>query len=423
MARKKVLVFPCGSEIALEIHRSLINSIHFELIGANSVPDHGRFVFENYIGDVPFVTDNAFIPTIKEIVQREHIDFIYPAMDSVIAKLKENEAELGCEVIASPKETAAICLSKELTYAAMKGTVNLPAIYTVDSIPAFPVFCKPKIGYGARGARKISDMDTLRQHLAEHSDSMILEYLQGEEYTVDCFTDRTGKLIFAGARVRARISNGISVNTRPVENNDEFVEIAEKINEVLTFRGAWFVQLKRRSNGELVLLELASRLGGSSALFRARGINFAQLSLFDAMGIPVSIIDNAYNVELDRALDNRYKLAITYNEVFIDFDDTIILEKTYYNPHAMSFLYDCKNRKIKLSLLSCHHGKLDDALEKFHLAPLFDRIFHVEEGKTKADYVDNPNAIFIDDSFAERKRVHDRCGIPVFSVDMLETLS
>jgi hypothetical protein len=32
------------------------------------------------------------------------------------------------------------------------------------------------------------------------------------------------------------------------------------------------------------------------------------------------------------------------------------------------------------------------------------------------------NAIFIDDSFAERKKVHDVLGIPVYDVDMVESL-
>ena len=59
--KKNILVFPCGSEVALEIHRSLRYSSHFNLIGASSVDDHGRFVFESYIDGLPFFTDEGFI--------------------------------------------------------------------------------------------------------------------------------------------------------------------------------------------------------------------------------------------------------------------------------------------------------------------------------------------------------------------------
>ena len=53
--KKRILVFPCGSEIGLEVNRALSNDIHFEMYGASSLPDHGKFVFKNYIEGVPFV--------------------------------------------------------------------------------------------------------------------------------------------------------------------------------------------------------------------------------------------------------------------------------------------------------------------------------------------------------------------------------
>ena len=58
--KKNILVFPCGSEIALEIYKSLKYSIHFNLIGASSVEDHGRFVYENYIGNLPYISQERY---------------------------------------------------------------------------------------------------------------------------------------------------------------------------------------------------------------------------------------------------------------------------------------------------------------------------------------------------------------------------
>ena len=52
---KNVLVFPCGSEIGLEVNRALANSTHFKLYGGNSVDDHGKFVYKNYISGIPFI--------------------------------------------------------------------------------------------------------------------------------------------------------------------------------------------------------------------------------------------------------------------------------------------------------------------------------------------------------------------------------
>jgi hypothetical protein len=77
----RVLVFPCGSEVALEIYRSVKYSTHVELIGANSVDDHGKFVYENYVDGVPFVDSEDLIPHLKQLVEEQSIDAIYPAMD------------------------------------------------------------------------------------------------------------------------------------------------------------------------------------------------------------------------------------------------------------------------------------------------------------------------------------------------------
>lgn len=286
----------------------------------------------------------------------------------------------------------------------------------------YPCFCKPKIGYGSRGVKKIDNRGQLIEHLEKNPRSLVLEYLSGNEYTVDCFTDKYGKLLFYGARERRRIQNGISVNTLPIHDNGEFKEIVERINEKLSFRGAWFVQLKRNGEGELVLLEIASRFAGSSGLYRARGINFAQLTLFDAMGYDVSIIDNKFDVEMDRALDGVFKINIEYDELFIDYDDTIILHGEKYNEEAMRLLYKMKNQGVRITLLTSHEGNLEESLRENRLYGMFDRVIHISKEENKADFIDNRNAIFIDDSFAERKRVLEQTGIPVFGVDMIGSL-
>ena len=45
----------------------------------------------------------------------------------------------------------------------------------------------------------------------------------------------------------------------------------------------------------------------------------------------------------------------------------------------------------------------------------------LKDGEEKTDHIEG-DAIFIDDSFAERRRVKEACGIPVFDVDMVESL-
>lgn len=421
--KKNILVFPCGSEIALEIHRSLKHSTHFNLIGGSSVDDHGKFIFENYIECIPFITDEGFIPAIKKIVEDKKIDAIYPAMDAVIALLKKHEKDLGCRIISADLKTVETCLSKSQTYKQLNDVIKVPEVFEVSKVDRFPVFGKPDIGYGSRGVRKIDTSEALKEFVSSNADSILCEYLPGEEFTVDCFTDRNGKLLYSMPRLRRRVMNGISVNTTPYEGNStEFSNIVEAINQKIKFQGAWFVQLKRDYEGKLTLLEIAARLGGSSSLSRGKGVNLAQLTLFDAFGYDVSLIENKYNIELDRALDTIFKIDINYREVFCDFDDCLLIDEKYINTELITFLYQCINEDRKLTLLTKHANDINETLHKFRLAGVFDRVIHITGEDKKTTYIDNKDAIFIDDSFAERAAVRNELDIPVFSVDMVKCL-
>ena len=422
--KKNILIFPCGSEIALEINRSLKYSTYFNLIGGNSVDDHGRFVFKNYIGDIPFITDSHFIPAIKEIVKRNKIDAIYPAMDSVIVELKRHENDIGCKIISSDLEIVELCLSKRKTYERLKNIIKVPKLYYYSQVKKFPVFGKPNIGYGSRGVKKIETTETLKEYIDNNSDALLCEYLSGEEYTVDCFTDKNGKLLFYAPRIRKRIMNGISVNTvHYSDQNNEFEQIVKKINNEIRFRGAWFVQLKRNELNELVLLEIAARFGGSSSLFRAKGINFTQLTLFDFFDYNVSIIENDYFVELDRALDNVFKIDIQYNEVFCDFDDCLIIDEKYVNTELISFLYQCFNENKKITLLTRHRNDIEASLKKFRLCSIFYKIIYIDmKNNNQIDCFDNIESIYISASFTNRKIVQEKYMIPVFALDNIPML-
>ncbi len=417
-----ILVFPYGSEIALEVAQSLLYDRHFHLIGCGSIKDHGRFVFNDQIDDLPWENDSLFLPAIKKIIRERRIDMVYPAMDSSILRLKAAENFLECRVVGSDLQTIRICSSKLETYKCLSDVVRTPKVYASDEKPEYPVFGKPAIGYGSRGVRKINSDQEYKIYCDSTKNAIICEFLPGEEYTIDCFSDRHGCLLFCGPRIRARTMNGISVYTYTLPCSSEFHEAAKAINSKLSPRGAWFFQMKRNKDNELTLLEVAARFGGSSALYRARGVNFAQLTLWDALDYDVSVSTDNFFVEMDRALDNKFIIDIHYNEVFMDFDDTVLLEGKYYNPVIMHFIFQCRNRQIPITLISKHKGDLDTLLQKLGIQFIFYRILHLDEKDDKTKFIDNTDAIYIDDSFAERVRIRDRCHIPVFGLDMVAAL-
>ena len=280
---------------------------------------------------------------------------------------------------------------------------------------------KPDVGQGSKGTNKVSTREEIDFYFQKDPTLLVLEYLPGKEYTVDCFTDRNGILLFAEGRERIRINNGISVNSKQI-NNPKFQDLAQKINKTLSFQGVWFFQVKERESGELVLMEIAPRIAGTMALFRARGINFTQLSLFDRMGFEVKILDNKLDIEIDRALFARYHIKENYDYVYIDFDDTIIVDNIV-NTDIIKFLYQARNMEKKIILITKHKKDINKTLFKFAISEqLFDEIIILNQSDKKSSLIKNANSIFIDDSFAERKEVLEALKIPVFGLDAIEAL-
>ena len=400
--KKKVLIYPCGTEIAFEIYNSVKYSTFFEVYGGSSDYDHGHFVYERLVERLPFITDNSSRDEVRkfnEAVKSYGFDFIYPAMDGVLTVFARYREELDAVLVAPDAFTSEATRRKSKTYELLEDIIPLPRLYKEDEIPEkYPVFTKPDIAQGSKGARRIDTKEALLslRSSGEISDNLVLEYLPGKEYTIDCFTNLEGKLVYARGRGRNRIKTGI--------------------------RGGWFFQLREAENGELKLLEVSARIAGTSAITRNIGVNLPLLTLFTFSGQNIEeIIVNDYKIELDRAFANSYRISLEYDRVYIDFDDTLIWNGKV-NLRLISFMYQCLNEGKKLILITRHDGDLTEKLIKYRLTNLFDEIIHLNKTEQKSDFIDKTGAILIDDSYGERKEVHKKLGIPVFDVPMTECL-
>lgn len=426
----RVLVFPGGTEIGLEIFRSLAYSAHVELFGATSLQvDSGVTFFKKYFRGLPFVTDPNFVSVFIELLEKESIDFVFPAHDTVGLVLSEIRDQLPCDVLISPFETCVICRNKRETYTFFYGILPVPKMYDdVMSIDSYPVFVKPAVGEGSRGTCLAQTREELIGFKATKNDYLYLEYLPGEEYTVDCFTDREGNLRFVGARERVHVDRGISTYTRIVDKT-EFEGYAKLINSRLCLRGAWFFQMKRNRQGKLVLLEIAPRVSGGMGVFRNRGVNLPLLTLYDAMNLPVRIYEQDCVNAMHRALANYPRReggqsngeSLTFTEVYVDFDDTILIREKL-NPLIVVFLVQCKNQSIPVYLLTRHKGDVRVKLEQWGLLSFFRDVLFIDEFVRKSTRITGERPILIDDSFSEREEVYCTLGIPTFGVEMLEGL-
>jgi len=421
--KKNIMVFPCGSEIGLEVYRALGKAKEVVLYGASSASDHGEFVYENYISGLPFVSSTQFIIEINHVITKYMIDYIIPAHDLVVRAFAEavDQGRLACKVLTSPYQTCVVCCSKRITNQLFSGKIIVPKLYeTLGEVVEWPVFLKPDVGCGSRGTAIAFNRGEAEYYMARSDKLLIFEYLPGKEFTVDCFTDSRGCLRFCGGRERVRISNGISVRTVPVDNK-QLSDLAEIINRTLKFRGMWFFQVKEDKNGQLALMEIAPRVAGAMGLYRNLGVNFALLSIYDAEGYELEVVRNDIPIVFDRALESRFKMNIQYDHVYLDYDDCLIINDKV-NLQMIAFLYQCLNHGVGITLLTRHIGDLDASLQRHRIRFIFDHVVRVNDAMPKYKYMTKANAIFIDDSFAERLSAHKEKHIASFAPDAIEAL-
>jgi hypothetical protein len=420
--KEHVLVLPGGTEIALEIWKSLKDCKDIRLYSAGAdVSNHAPYVFAQHF-IVPNVHDPKWVDELNQIIIKQGIGYVFPAHDDVVVGLAQNAERINAQIVSSPLETCLIARSKSQSYHVLADIVPVPTLYNdLETIDQYPVFVKPDKCQGSQDTHIVPSKDQLFHLLMrENREYIVMEYLPGEEYTIDCFSDRDAGLLFCGGRKRIRTKSGISMDSHPVYNN-LFVEYATAISQKLTFYGAWFFQLKKDRYDMLKLLEIAPRIGGTMAVHRVQGINFALLSIYEQERIPIEILSNNLDVQIDRALVNRYRHQVHYNVVYVDLDDTLILNDTV-NTNLVRFLYQCVNRGLRIVLLTKHALNVNQTLRKHRLSELFDEIIKIEQTACKADYILETDAILIDDSFNERKTVNERVGILTFDCSMVEML-
>ena len=411
--KKNILVFPSASNLAIEIHYALSKNKNINLIGCSSVENEITKIFNKNLKINRFIGDNGFMEKLNKIIKKHNIDLIYPLSDDVNLYFSKNIDKLKCEVILSCCETNVILRSKYKTYKYFKDIINVPEVYeNINKIKKFPVFIKPNEGSSSKECYIVKNKKELNFFFDKIKNPIVLEYLSGQEFTVDCFTDFNGNLLFSQPRLRICKNSGASSYTR-IFSNQELKEWAAKINENIKLNGAWFFQTKINEKGEQCLLEIGSRIGASSGINRFNDVNLPLLNFFNHLKIPVEINSNDFQITGHRYLNYKFEFDFNlYKDIYFDFDDTLLINGKL-NPDLISFIVKCINAKINVILISKHKGNLDKSLKKFKIKNLFKEVIHLNKNEKKFMYM-KENSILIDDSFAERKEAKNNgfCSFP-----------
>lgn len=283
------------------------------LIGTdmNVIPAERNYFDETYI--VPRADSDKYADALLEICKKEHVDVLIPVMSAEIEQLSENKArfeKIGTVVAVSDPDAIRIANNKIKLFNFMTQN-GLPCakygiVNTIDTLkevardlghPNNPLCVKIGNSSGSRGFRIIDEkisrydkfmnskpnsayvtLDELIDILKEADaipELMLMEYLPGEEYSVDALADH-GKLVAAVGRICPIVVD--SINMKSIVHSDiNALEICAQIIERLNLHGNIGFDFKADSEGKYMLMEINPRVAASISTSAAAGVNLPYL--------------------------------------------------------------------------------------------------------------------------------------------------
>jgi hypothetical protein len=191
--------------------------------------------------------------------------------------------------------------------------------------------------------------------------------------------------------------------------------IAQKINDLLIFKGAWFFQIKIDKFNKPKLLEIGIRPSGNSDFSRMLDINLPLLTFYIFSKKNITINETPKYIKSNiKILRPYFNFSYNFSRIYIDYDDCIYFKKRV-NDEVMEKLFKFKINKKKIILITKHKKNIYNSLNKLKLNNFFDEIINLKKNMKKYRFIKKTSSIFIDDSFSERLEVSNKLNIPVFS--------
>ncbi len=305
-----VLVIPAGSGMAITAIKALRQDKNIAVISAdtNKLAPGLYLSHKGYL--IPPFSDPNFNKILKNIIVKEPINVVLPALDTILLTFSEKARELealGTKVLISTPETIRITRDKWLTYLRLKDEVPFPRTFIKkeDVDVSYPLFIKPRDGSGSKQAYIVNSNSELNFFYDYVRNPLIQEYLNGKEYTIDCLVNMNGNLIACIPRERIEVRDGISTKGLVVKNQ-QLEGMAKKITQKIRLKGPFFFQVKEDSEGKPKLTEINARIAGTMCTLGSSGENIHTLAVRMCLGEKISPLEIKYGAYISRYWEEIY---------------------------------------------------------------------------------------------------------------------
>lgn len=292
----------------------MISEERFYIVGfdANSLAYGFKFVDKAYL--IPLASQSEdYLNALVKICEQEHLDILVPLMDEeffVLADAIHMFEKVGTKVTLSPRKSLFNCLDKLATYRKLGSDIFARTVAADQYRGEFgyPIVMKPKTGRGTRDTYICYDELDFKVFKRRVKNSIIQEFLEEPEYTVDVFSDMKGKALIAIPRRRIKIKAGVTWQG-VVEKKPEIEKLTMSVAEELGIKGPSCIQV-RYKNGKPKVFEVNPRIGGTTILSVLAGVNIPYLTVKLFLDGSVSLS----NINIKRLYISRYFDEVVFDE-------------------------------------------------------------------------------------------------------------
>lgn len=247
----------------------------------------GRYFVDEFC-EMPSL-NNLSISDLVKFCNENRIQAIIPTRDGELryfAKFKEHLSSYGIQVMISELDAVNICLDK-LSFYEDGRRYNLPVI------PTFTIFdnhgdisrwvVKERFGAGSNNIFINVSSEQVNECALELEYPIFQPFITGEEYSVDLYIDRTGKVKGCVCRKREFVLNGESQITTTVKN-EKLERLCIDFVEKYQLYGHIVIQVLIDNENKFHIIECNCRFGGASTLSISVGLDSFYWFLLEVLG-------------------------------------------------------------------------------------------------------------------------------------------
>ncbi len=232
---------------------------------------------------VPRVTDKEYLNILKDYCLKNEISIVVPTIDTelyILSCAKDDFLNDGIFLAISSIKICEIFYLKDTTEKFfLDNKLNTPRRIEDISHCSYPIFAKFNNSSCSIGAQ-IVYTPKIAKELSHDKNYVFQEYIQGDEFTVDAFIDKSGKVISIVPRQRLEVRAGEVSKAKAIKDQRIIMAIKGLCSKLNGAYGCITIQLFR-TNNKIIFIEINPRFGGGYPLSLNAGADFAAYLIRD----------------------------------------------------------------------------------------------------------------------------------------------